>query len=327
MNKRFIHLAFLIAIASMASNAKEHAPDIDAINLIGKDLTDWWGDLPKTKPVSISILSVKADDDITTDFTSIAEDVLLAAFSRAKDTSAKPCFECRRPRIVVHNDRLIVTKGVPNHDVLRALAKELELDSFATVYVSKTPLSLQVLVTVHSAPDGQVFASRIFEVQNFVLYDASMQFLLSAGLQWDLSFTRTMPSNPPVPLAIEFSWLQRIGRHTRVGLSGGGIFMGHSGNLGFVTPKIGWKVQFGRSAFAFAPSVQTGFGFRFPSTIEGVIPQPFTFGLVSGLALDFTMGHFFYMGAKLDAYLPFSHNNIQDFTYYPGFHIGMAIGR
>lgn len=327
MIKQGIFLFSTLTLLSFSTLARESKADLEAIQLLGEDMTAWWDKQPKNKQLSISVLSVETDISLNSNVAGIVEDTVLAAFSRARNTKAIVCFECRAPQIVKKDDRLIVTKGIPNHDTLRALAKKLELDSFATVFVTKTAFALRALVSVYSAADGALYNAQVFEVQNFSLDDVSMQFSVATGLRWDLAISRNAPLNAPIPLAIELSWLQGIGRYARVGLMGGGTLLGHSGNLAYLAPKLAWKFSIARSPIAFSPSFHTGAGVRFATTVAGAIPTKTSFGILAGIALDLNLGHFFFFGARADAYLPLDDKNFSDITFYPGFNIGMTIGR
>lgn len=320
---------FLLSLflCSPIAFADDSAADIDALTLIGEDVAYWWGKIPKEKPLSISVLHVGVNQKVNNDFGALTESVILASFASDKNTKAIACFECRRPDIVVKDDRLIITKGVPNQEALRILAKKLDLEAFATIILTKTVFSLRALVTVHLASTGEIFASKEFSVSNVAFFDASMQFLVASGLQWDIPLSNAQYERTQVPLGIDFTWLQAVGKHTRVGLNAGTTLLARTGNLGYLTPRIAWKIQLGRSAFSLVPGVQTGFGFRIPSTIEDAIDTKFAFGLVAGASLDLFLGQFFFIGATTNGFIPINLKNLEEVVIYPGFHIGMAVGR
>lgn len=327
-NRHFLRLVLIINFVLILPKlyAEQNAADIEAISLIGKQVTQWWNNLPKDKPSAISILSTNVSSNLDTNFGIISEDILLAALARASNTKAVSCFECRTPRVIVKNERLIVTKGIPNSETFRNLARELELDAFLTVFVSKTPLFLKVLITAHKAPSGEIFASKEFSVSNVSLSDTSMQFRFVSGMLWDIPL-RQKRDPDSLPVIIDFSWIQSLGPYSRVGMSLGTFLLGQTGNLGYLRPSLGWNLQFGQSSIFLYPSISAGFGIKMPTMLEEVIKKEFSFGLSTSVSLDLYLGHFVFFGPTLDFYLPFVARQIDQMILYPGFHLGIALGR
>ncbi len=317
MNFKTIFLIGLLGAGlAHVSHALPNESDIDAVNEAGEMLADWWKSQTIPKPKSIAILSVNVSENLDVNFSKISETIILNSLAKDNITKVVLCHECRSPQITVKDDRLIITKGVPDRQTLIDIAKKLEVESFLSAEVVKTALTLKVQVNVVQVSTGTVVAAETFAVSNVSIGDSSFQFLLGGGIHYEITPLAIVPAYLGVPIAGDISWLEQVGKYTKAGINAGGIFLGPSGNFGYIMPTIGWKIRLGRSAFAIYPSIQAGLGLR-----------NYAVGISSGASIDILLGRFFFVGAKSVAFFPLHQAQIRKFSIYPGFHFGVIFGR
>jgi len=285
--------------------------EFSATSVLGEDIADWVDGLEK-RPQSVGVFSVRVNQPLEQDYANIVEAELLKNLARNGFNNVISCTECKGAQVSVQDDRLVITKGTPDGDTLRRVGSKYPVDAFLAVEIYRTKFSVIAQVILYENTTGVVLNAERFHVAALSISEASAQVLLTVGLGKVLTPSSSI-SNSPLATMGNVSLLEELG-FGKGGLNVGAITSSQNGTLVWVTPTLGFRGHWGRSALGW--SLHLGAGYGFTSQANGFMFRG---------AYDFYLGPLASWGFEGGYFLPdHSVNTLQSFV---GFHIGLSFGR
>ena len=287
-----------------------------AASIVADDLAHWVANLP-TRPTSLGVFYVRTNAPLDSEFAGALESILVQALQANANLQVSVCAECRTPQVEVREDRLIVRRGAPDQKAFLQFGKLLGVDSFLTVDVYRTPISLMMNATIYQASSGQIVGSEQFRAPAVEWSDSAMQVLIAAGPAF-VTGGKTVDSNTrDFSFSGSLSLLEEIGQGTKGGLTLGGVGAGGQGALLYATPVLGWRGRFGKSGVQTLKSGGLGFGY---SNDAG--------GVAGRLGYDIFVGSFTNIGADVVGLFPVNApSGARPVNAAFGIHLGFSVGR
>ena len=315
---RFALLAiFAICLGNAASAKPPGESDFIGAQLTGEDVSIWLKGLDK-QPKSIGIFSVHVHQPLDPEFADVMQNQIQKAMQTETSMRVIVCEECHTPQVQLKGDRLVVTKGAPDLQTMSDYGKKNEVDTFLTVDVYRTKLSMISQISLFDATSGQVLGSTEIKIPAFDLDDSSVQIMVKFGpgivIGGDSSSGDGTSSTPPLGGAVEF--LEELG------FGKGGVTVGgagsSAGSMLFVLPTLAWRGRFGATGMTSLKGVGLGFGKTGDS-----------WGVSAGLSYDVFLGSFTSVGLQAYAVVPTSSSNGTNngINGFIGVSIGFSIGR
>lgn len=315
MIKRFFQLfaISILFVSATASADPQSEADIQAARIIGEKVAAWLADMPE-KPGMVGIFQVKASTPLSTEYAQLVETEIVRAAKQHATLKVLSCLECRTPQVKVDGDNLVVSKGVPDLETLRAFGTRNGARAFLVLNLFRTKFSAYAEATLHRTDNAEIMALEQFRVPAFDLGRSSFLLGFEGGIGRILG-PRSSDSYVPFSLAIE--GLEELG-FGKGGLVAGAIVAGPSGNLGFIIPTIALRTGFGATPMHSLTSIGAGFGMT---------------GSKAGIALrgayDLFIGSFTFVGIDATYLFPISgiiENGKSTLNGFVGLHIGVALG-
>ena len=316
----FVFFIFLAHIPYKQANAEtNHGTDeaeFLAAKITGEIITGWLRNLEK-RPESIGIFQINTNHPLKKDFSKVLEVELIKRLRSERIMRILACPECQVPQLRVQEDRVLITKGSPDLDTLKGLSKKYNVNTFLTLEVYRTKLSLMTMAKLFHAGSGEVLATESFRVPALNLRGAATQVMLQLG--------------PGIPFGgqdlgseeAKNSFVGNLALLEELGFGKGGLVIGFAtGNkstLTYILPTIGWRDTFGNSSLQGLKSLGLGLGVS-----EGVQ------GLAIRGAYDLFLGSFVGLGIQGGFLLPFRENKPRSEKILSGFigaHIIFTLGR
>ena len=314
-------LGFLVALCTLLTFFNltlAHATsegDFMATTELASDIGKWVNGL-EAKPKSMAIFSLHLNAPMDEGLKAPLVGELTKNINAGKNTRFIDCEECRAPMIEVQGDRLVISKGAPDLKQLQELGKKVGADTFMSIEVFKSKLSLMAQVTILQASTGDMLASDSFRVSNLDFNDAAMQFMLGVG--------------PALPFSSSSSSTKNGGSYTfdltaleELGFGKGGLTVGAFVGLGennpfYIMPTLALRNRFGSTRMYGLTSLAVGYG------ISGNEK-----GVAVAFGYHFFISSFTFIHVKAFGMIPTGNS-----SYYGGssiaagaLEIGVALGR
>ena len=309
-------VAITLATTQPARAEATSEAEVLAAEVTSERISSWLAELPN-RPGNIAIFSIRSAAPLNAAYASLLEAELTRAIKKKNTVTLSVCLECRAPQVRAEGENLVITKGMPDADAMRELAKKTGTQSFLLLNIFRTPFALVSEATLHKAETGEILAVEQFRVPAFELGNASLLLMLEGGVG-RLIGGRPTKGSETFPFTLGVTALEELG-FGKGGLSVGGVFAGDNGNLLYIAPTVGLRGRFGATPVTSLTSLGAGFGYT---------------GEKAGLALrgtyDIFIGTFTVLGFDAVYLVPIS--GLVDATKptmsgYVGIHLGIAIGR
>lgn len=299
----------MILVPKAFARAPEDA-EFYAAERLGQRISEWIADM-ENRPESVGVFSVHSNFPLENDYSSIVETELVKGLAEKEFQNVMSCTECRLPQVTVADSRLIVTKGAPDLEVLKKIGERQPVQTFLTVDIYRTKISILAHVVLYENPTGKVIAAERFRIPAVTFADSSVQVLLAMGIG------RVFAGIPPttdtgMTTAFSLALLEELG------FGKGGVTLGTVMATGspliYVNPTFGFRGRFGSTALAWALTLGVGYGFT-----------PQAKGISFRGAYDIFLGSWALLGGEVDYFLP--DKTTPTTQGYAGFHIGISLGR
>ncbi len=280
-----------------------------AAGILGDDIAAWFHDI-EPRPKSLGLFSLRSNSPLDQDYSAIVESEIYKGLSRRSVTNVMSCSECRVPQISVQEDRLVITKGVPDVETLKKIGLKYPVESFMTVDIFRSKLTVVAQVVLYASPSGEVIKAERFTVSALNFADAAVQVTATYGPG---KIVGTGADSSKLQMAANLSLLEEVGVG-KAGLTLGAMF-GGSTTIIYVNPTLSLRGRYGNSALAYSVNLGVGYG------IAGEAR-----GISVGGSYDIYMGSLTVFGVE-GLYLSSLTSTTSPFGGYVGFHLGISIGR
>lgn len=296
-------------LTSAHARAPEDAEFYAAARL-GERIAEWIHEMER-RPNSVGIFSVHTNYPLENDYSGIVETELLKNLAAKEFANVMSCTECRAPQVTVADQRLIITKGAPDLEMLKKIGERQPVETFLTVDIYRTKISILAQVVLYENPTGKVMAAERFRIPAVAFSDSSVQILATLGAG---KVFAGLPSNENtgMTMAASIGLLEELG-FGKGGLTLGGVF-GPGSTLIYINPTFGFRGRMGSSALAWALTLGAGYGFTAQAK-----------GISLRTSYELFLGSLAVVGAEIDYLVP--ERSVQTLQGYIGFHIGISLGR
>jgi hypothetical protein len=281
-----------------------------AAGILGEDISAWFQDI-EPRPKSLGLFSIRANYPLDQDYSSIVEAEIYKGLTKRGITNVMSCAECRVPQITVMEDRLVITKGVPDNETLKKISLKYPVESFMSIDIFRSKLSVIAQVVLYSSPSGEVIKAERFSVSALNFTEDAVQVQLTFGLGKIVG----VGSDPTtMQMSGNLSLLEEIG------FGKGGLTLGYmsGGPTTVITldPTLSLRGRFGSSSLIYAVNLGLGYGFAGSAR-----------GITTNLSYDIYLGSLWLAGLEGLYMYSLTPTNPSPFGGYFGLHVGIAIGR
>jgi len=305
-------LLLLLFIAGFACPAHAHAIDeaeFLAANELGEEIAIWL-DKIDPRPNSIALFYVHPNSPLDGNYAAVVEAEVTKQVKETGSINLTTCFECRTPIVTVRDERLVVTKGAPDAEAMKALGKKLGVEAFLTLDLFRTKIAVIAQATIYTAGSGQLVAAERFRIPAVSIADSAAQFMVSWGPGFALSGGGQSDN---LPSAVNITLLEELG-FGKGGLNVGAAFVGPSANLIYLDTELGFRGRFGTSGVTYLGRGGAGFGFSDSAK-----------GIAARASFDAFIGSYAFIGVEGDFLIPLKQSG--NVPMYAGAHIGLSLGR
>jgi hypothetical protein len=312
MPRRKFQLALLLFVVGaihalpVIARTPEEAEFV-AAEKIGEDVADWIAGMER-RPASIGIFNVNSNYPLEQDYSTVVEAEIMKSLAKFDVQNVVSCTECRANQVSVVNDRVVISKGVPDMETMKRIGKSQPVETFLAVEIYRTKISILAHAVLYQNPSGVLISAQKFRVTAVTFSDAATQLIGTVGLGRPLGITASELST-----AVSLGLMEEMG-FAKGGLYVGGVFATGSSLL-YLAPTLAFRGRFGHGGIAWAFSLGAGYGM-------GGSSKGFTF---RG-ALDFTLGSIAVIGAEGVYFMP-SPAATNILMGFAGVHVGFALGR
>jgi hypothetical protein len=303
----------IIFLACMSSLLFAKAPDegeFKAANLIADDIAKW---IVSVKPQikSLAIFAVQSRAPLDQEYSDVLETEVLKSLAKLEFRNASSCKECRTPMIAVQEEKLVITKGPFNQEMIQKIGKNSTAETFLVLDVYRGSFSIIAQAAVYENPSGAVLASERFSATAVSFSESSVQFLLSFGLGKVIMGKN--PADLSFAMTANISLLEEIG-FAKGGVNIGGSLANTNGMMVYADPTLAFRGKFGNSGLGWAFWIGAGYGFT--SEAKGLVFRAAYEVFVSSLAV---------IGVEGVYLIPDS--TVPTLKSVVGLHIGISLGR
>ena len=303
-------LALVLLTSAVAAFAR--APiesEFVAAATIAEEVSHWISGMERI-PRSISIFSVYSNYPLEQDYSNILETELLKQLAARGLEKVTACTECRAPQVMVQDEKLIIRKGTPDLEALKRIGAKQPVETFLTVDVYRTKLSIIAQVVLYQNPTGVVLAADRFRVPTLNLTDAATHLSLVLSIAKALS---TVDSTT-FSLGFDLMLLEEMG-FGKGGLDIGLFMGGTAGTLFYLNPTLAFFGRFGSSALGY--SLDLGMGYGFAGALKGITLRG---------AYQLYLGSLTQFGVVGGYFLPLD-SGTNTLNGFIGFNLGIYFGR
>jgi len=307
-------VAIVFALGYPTASLFARAPDESeflASGILADDVANWILNLENI-PRSIGVFSVYANEPFGQDYANIVETEVLKMLAKKGIEKVTTCSDCRSPQITVQDDRLVIRKGAPDLESLKKLGVREPVETFLTIEIYRTKLSVVAQAVLYKNPSGEVIAADRFRVSAINMMDSAVQILLEFGGGKPLG--SAAGGTAPLMTSANLLLLEEVG-FAKAGLNIGTLMGGDDGTLIHLNPTLAFYGKFGRSSLGWSLNLGAGFGLRGS-----------TKGISLRAAYEIFLGSLAVMGPEFSYYLPQSGASNTGSGFF-GLHIGIALGR
>lgn len=295
-----------ICVPWLAQARPPEESEFAAAEKLGEDIGEWIAGMER-RPASLGIFNVNSNYPLEQDYSTVVEAEVMKALAKYDVQNVVSCTECRANQVSIVNDRVVVSKGVPDMETMKRIGKSQPVETFLMVEIYRTKISILAHAVLYQNPSGVLISAQKFRVTAVTFSDAATQLIGTVGLGKPLGIT-----SAELATSLSLGLLEEMG-FAKGGLTVGGVFS--TGTLFYVAPTVAFRGRFGHGGVAWAFSLGAGYGMG--GGLKG-----FTF---RG-ALDFTLGSLAVIGAEGVYFLP-SPASTNTLAGFAGLHVGFALGR
>lgn len=307
-------LSLLSSLAwTLAEAAAPKESEMLAASLVSERFVNWLVDL-KEPPKSFAIFSVKTHAPLEPEYATIVETAILKRMREETEIKVQTCFDCRSPRVTLNEDRIVISKGAPDLESLKALAKKQNVEAFLTIELHRTQIAVVAQATLYLASSGEVLEANQFKIPAIDFSQAAIQFMASVGTGLVFGPSRSGTGSFP-PLMLNLSLIEEIG----IGKAGIalGVAAAPNGFLGYLSPTLGFRQVWGASGLYTLLQFNLGFGVSDRSA-----------GPYLRTAFDLFLGSFAFVGIDASGLVPvYAFNRSNEFFGTAALHLGFNLGR
>lgn len=296
--------------SSLAYSGTPDESEFQAASSMGYGIAKWISKLTPP-PQSVAVFAVHANAPLDDDYAGIIENETMKSMIRRGILQVSSCAECRSPQIRVEENRVIVSRGTQDKELIKNMSKIYAVDAFLVIELYRTKLSVLAQAMLYSSQTGVLIAGEEFKEPALNFNDASVQVLLSFGPGKLLSGKGA--STTAIPLAGNLLLLEELG-FGKGGLNFGSVFGGPSTFI-YMNPTLAFRGKFAASTLFW--SLNIGIGYAFTSEAKGISFRG---------AWEFYLGSLTVVGVEAMYFYP-SQSVTSTFGTYGGFHIGISLGR
>lgn len=288
-----------------------------AARATAKAITQWLKNLEK-KPKSIGIFQINVNPPLNKEFSKILEVEIIKPIRKENITKVVTCPKCQTPLLTVQDDRVIITKGSPDLESLKALSKYYNVNTFMTLEVHRTKLSLLTMVTLFQAGSGEIVATESFRVPALNFRGAATQIMLQGGTGVPFGGEKDVDSsNEGSSYVVNLALLEELD------FGKGGLVLGAAhgkkSTLFYVIPTLGWRGTFENLSLQSLKSIGIGFG-----------SSTGTQGIAVRASYNVFFGSFVGVGLEASYMIPFAEEKPKSRDKLSGFvgaHLIFTLGR
>ncbi len=302
---------FLLAILSFSRVSEARTPEeaeFTAAGYLAKEIGSWIQAMPE-KPKSMGVFLVHANAPLEQDYATVFETEVLKSLAATDLQNVITCGECKTAQVTVEQDKLIVSRAVPDLETLKRIGKKYAVESFLAVEIYRTKISVIAQAVLYKNPEGNVINAERFSTHALNLTDAGAQVLLTVG------GVKTLQGSSSTSFATSgnISILEELG-FAKGGMNLGAILDTSEGTLIYLNPTLGLRGHFGNSLMGW--SLHLGAGYAISSAVRGFTGRG---------AFDLYFGTIATLGVEAVYFSPNSGSGTA--RAYTGLHIGLNFGR
>jgi len=291
------------------ARAPEEA-ELSAAENLGDEIASWITHLDKA-PESVALYTTHVNEPFEANYATLVDNGILTALVQRGISKATTCPQCRTAQVEVKDDQVIISKGTPDMESIKAAGRKLPVASFLVVEIYRTAFAVIAQATLYANETGEVIAAQHFRVPALNFADSSVQVLITLGSGKQLYSTGTPPSG--LTTSAHLALLEELG-FGKGGLALGTI-IAPKATLIYLDPTISFRGRFG--SYGLGWSLNLGGGYGFLSDLRGITARGSFEFFVGSLAVMGVEGTYFFPSNPGGSYL----------TGFVGFHIGIAFGR